>query len=128
MPELPPHPELLHAILRRLDEQVVENETVGIHLQLQLDAVREARMPQPRRSDGNRARPNTKHAASPDDGFHAVRHTFASVQLGARESVVAVSKWLGHSDPSITDHAQDLCAHDAGVGRRWMPGSRALRQ
>ncbi|MEU1595845.1 hypothetical protein ABZ468_24030 [Streptomyces sp. NPDC005708] len=99
MPELPPDPERLHAILRRLDEQVVENETVGIYLQLQ-----------------------------PDDGFHAVRHTFASVQLGARESVVAVPKWLGHSDPSIMDHAQDLCAHDAGVGRRWMPGSRALRQ
>jgi integrase len=47
-------------------------------------------------------RPNTKHAAARDDGFHALRHTFASVQLDARESVVAVSKWLGHSDPSIT--------------------------
>jgi integrase len=35
-------------------------------------------------------------------GFHALRHTYASVQLDARESVVAVSKWLGHKDPSIT--------------------------
>lgn len=63
--------------------------------------------PQPRRPlqprpDGTRRRPNTKHAAAPDDGFHALRHTFASVQLDARESVVSVSKWLGHSDPSIT--------------------------
>lgn len=62
----------------------------------------EPRVPQPRRADGSRVRPNTKHAAAPDDGFHALRHTFASVQLDARESVVSVSKWLGHSDPSIT--------------------------
>ena len=60
------------------------------------------RVPLPRRADGSRPRPNTKHAAAPDDGFHALRHTFASVQLDARESVVSVSKWLGHSDPSIT--------------------------
>lgn len=37
-----------------------------------------------------------------EDGFHALRHTFASVQLDAREPIVAVSKWLGHADPSIT--------------------------
>lgn len=47
-------------------------------------------------------RPNTKHAAAPEDGFHALRHTFASVLLHERESIVAVSKWLGHADPSIT--------------------------
>lgn len=62
----------------------------------------EPRKPTPARPDGSRPRPNTKHAAAPDDGFHALRHTFASVQLDARESVVAVSKWLGHADPSIT--------------------------
>lgn len=39
---------------------------------------------------------------SREDGFHGLRHTFASVQLDARESVVSVSKWLGHKDPSIT--------------------------
>lgn len=60
------------------------------------------RKPLSRRPDGSRPRPNTKHAAAPDDGFHALRHTFASVQLHARESVVAVSKWMGHADPSIT--------------------------
>jgi integrase len=61
--------------------------------------------PKPERTDedrARRARGNTKYAAARDDGFHALRHTFASVQLDARESVVAVSKWLGHSDPSIT--------------------------
>ncbi|NUP35944.1 MAG: site-specific integrase [Streptomyces sp.] len=39
---------------------------------------------------------------SREDGFHALRHTFASVHLDARENVVAVSHWLGHADPSIT--------------------------
>ncbi|MGA5206105.1 tyrosine-type recombinase/integrase [Streptomyces variegatus] len=59
--------------------------------------------PQRKTEEGaRRARPNTKHAAAPEDGFHALRHTFASVQLDAREPVVLVSKWLGHSDPSIT--------------------------
>ncbi|MBL3804216.1 tyrosine-type recombinase/integrase [Streptomyces sp. BRB081] len=35
-------------------------------------------------------------------GFHALRHTFASAQLDAGESVVSVSKWMGHSSPEIT--------------------------
>ncbi|WP_309484613.1 site-specific integrase [Streptomyces himalayensis] len=43
-----------------------------------------------------------RYAEDREQGFHSLRHTFASVQLDARESVVSVSKWLGHSDPSIT--------------------------
>ncbi|MEV0779249.1 tyrosine-type recombinase/integrase [Streptomyces sp. NPDC050428] len=43
-----------------------------------------------------------KYEESREYGFHALRHTFASVQLDAREPIVAVSKWLGHKDPSIT--------------------------
>jgi integrase len=35
-------------------------------------------------------------------GFHTTRHTFASVQLEAGESIVTLSQWLGHADPSIT--------------------------
>lgn len=42
------------------------------------------------------------HVESRENGFHALRHTFASVQLDARETIVAVSRWLGHKDPSIT--------------------------
>jgi integrase len=42
------------------------------------------------------------YAESREDGFHVLRHTFASVQLHARETIVAVSKWLGHRDPAIT--------------------------
>jgi integrase len=43
-----------------------------------------------------------RYAENREMGFHSLRHTFASVQLDARESVVSVSKWLGHADPSIT--------------------------
>jgi len=43
-----------------------------------------------------------KYAESREHGYHALRHTFASVLLDAREPIVAVSRWLGHADPSIT--------------------------
>lgn len=42
------------------------------------------------------------YAESREHGFHVTRHSFASVMLDAREPIVAVSKWLGHADPSIT--------------------------
>jgi hypothetical protein len=45
------------------------------------------------------------HAAPREDMFHVLRHTYASVQLEAGESVVSLSTWLGHSSPKITlDH------------------------
>ncbi|MBL3808545.1 MULTISPECIES: tyrosine-type recombinase/integrase [Streptomyces] len=43
-----------------------------------------------------------KYGESRELGFHALRHTFASAQLDAGESVVSVSKWMGHSSPEIT--------------------------
>ncbi len=36
------------------------------------------------------------------DGFHVLRHTYASIVLGAGESVVTLARWLGHSSPTIT--------------------------
>ncbi|SFE34250.1 hypothetical protein SAMN02787118_101388 [Streptomyces mirabilis] len=33
-----------------------------------------------------------------EQGFHCLRHTFAGMRLDVRESVVSVSKWLGHAD------------------------------
>ncbi|MEU6960320.1 tyrosine-type recombinase/integrase [Streptomyces chrestomyceticus] len=60
-------------------------------------------IPAPERvRQGARGRAVLKYEAAPADGFHVLRHTFASVQLHARETIVAVSKWLGHADPSIT--------------------------
>lgn len=34
--------------------------------------------------------------------FHRCRHTYASVQLSAREDVVSLSHWMGHASPDIT--------------------------
>lgn len=48
------------------------------------------------------ARTIVKYEESREHGFHTLRHTFTSVQLDAREPIVAVSKWLGHKDASIT--------------------------
>lgn len=35
-------------------------------------------------------------------GFHALRHTFASVVLAEGENVTQLAAWLGHSDPAFT--------------------------
>lgn len=43
-----------------------------------------------------------KYAESREDGFHVLRHAFAGVQLHARENIVAVPKWTGHADATIT--------------------------
>ncbi len=40
--------------------------------------------------------------AAPKDGFHVLRHTYASVMLEAGESVVTLARWLGHSSPTVT--------------------------
>ncbi|MGW7574478.1 tyrosine-type recombinase/integrase [Streptomyces sp. NPDC054765] len=40
--------------------------------------------------------------AVPKDGFHVLRHTYASMMLEAGESVVTVARWLGHSSPTVT--------------------------
>jgi integrase len=37
-----------------------------------------------------------------EDGFHVLRHTFASVVLHAGETIAKVAEWLGHSDPAFT--------------------------
>lgn len=61
------------------------------------------------------------YAASNEHGFHCLRHTFASVQLDSRENPVAVSKWLGHADATITLRVYGHFLPDAdGRGRRAM--------
>ncbi len=61
--------------------------------------------------------------AAPRDGFHVLRHTYASVMLEAGESVVTVARWLGHSSPAVT---LGYCAHvmpEAGTkGRAVLDG------
>ncbi|MFF2216453.1 tyrosine-type recombinase/integrase [Streptomyces antibioticus] len=57
------------------------------------------------RHDGGRIRRVPVYAAPREDMFHVLRHTYASVQLEAGESIVSLSKWLGHSTPKVTlDH------------------------
>ncbi|OKH91720.1 integrase [Streptomyces uncialis] len=51
---------------------------------------------------GGRQRTNPVFELSRTDMFHVGRHTFASVQLQAGESLVTLSQWLGHASPNIT--------------------------
>ncbi|WKX70068.1 site-specific integrase [Streptomyces sp. XD-27] len=37
-----------------------------------------------------------------EDGFHVLRHTFASIVLAAGETIQQLADWLGHSDPAFT--------------------------
>lgn len=53
----------------------------------------------PPRAEGAKA---WQWAAAPKDGFHMLRHTYASIMLEAGEPVVTLARWLGHSLPSIT--------------------------
>ncbi|MEV7540988.1 site-specific integrase [Streptomyces sp. NPDC089915] len=56
--------------------------------------------------------------ASRKDGFHVLRHTYASVILEAGESVVTLARWLGHSSPTITlDHYAHFMPEAGGKGR-----------
>ncbi|MFE3071562.1 tyrosine-type recombinase/integrase [Streptomyces sp. NPDC059247] len=41
-------------------------------------------------------------AAAPKDGFHELRHTYASIMPEAGESVVTLARRLGHSASTIT--------------------------
>ncbi|WP_165956207.1 tyrosine-type recombinase/integrase [Streptomyces hainanensis] len=50
------------------------------------------------------------------DMFHVLRHTYASVQLEAGESVVSLSQWLGHASPAIT--LEHYAHFMPGAGRR----------
>lgn len=51
-------------------------------------------------------------------GFHVLRHTYASVQLHAGESVVVLADWMGHSSPAITWKTYAHFVPDAGVRGR----------
>ncbi|MEY2226515.1 tyrosine-type recombinase/integrase [Streptomyces sp. BF23-19] len=56
--------------------------------------------------------------ASRADGFHVLRHTYASVLLEAGESIVTLARWLGHSSPTITlDHYAHFMPEAGGKGR-----------
>ncbi|MFI6764209.1 tyrosine-type recombinase/integrase [Streptomyces sp. NPDC050355] len=51
---------------------------------------------------GGRTRRHPVYELSRADMFHVLRHTYASTQLEAGESIVSLSEWLGHASPQTT--------------------------
>ncbi|MEV8047227.1 site-specific integrase [Streptomyces griseoluteus] len=51
---------------------------------------------------GGRSRRYRVYELSREDMFHVLRHTYASTQLEAGESIMSVSAWLGHASPQTT--------------------------
>ncbi|MCG6499416.1 site-specific integrase [Kitasatospora sp. A2-31] len=47
-------------------------------------------------------RPAKTYGDTREHGFHCLRHTYASVNLGAGENPVTVSTWMGHATVKIT--------------------------
>jgi len=43
-----------------------------------------------------------KYKMPREDGFHVLRHTFASVVLAEGETIGQLAAWLGHADPAFT--------------------------
>ena len=75
MSDLPPDPERLQAILRWLEQQITDNDTVGIYLRVQRDAVRQAlgevedaapRLPEVGSGSGAGRKPAAIPPAAPD--------------------------------------------------------------
>ncbi|MDV5142861.1 hypothetical protein R1T08_00585 [Streptomyces sp. SBC-4] len=75
----------------------------------------------PMRAKGERWKPSRK------DGFHVLRHTYASTILEARESVVTLARWLGHSSRTINlDHCAHLMLEAGDKGRAAVDERRTI--
>ncbi|WP_433855510.1 tyrosine-type recombinase/integrase [Streptomyces kronopolitis] len=65
---------------------------------------------------GGRTKREAVYELSRKDMFHVLRHTYASTQLEAGESLISLSEWLGHASPQTT--LEHYAHFMPGAGRR----------
>ncbi|MCZ1013321.1 tyrosine-type recombinase/integrase [Streptomyces noursei] len=75
------------------------------------------------RTCGGRTRRYPIYELSRADMFHVLRHTYASTQLEAGESLMSVSEWLGHASPQTT--LKHYAHFMPGAGKRGLPAMDA---
>ncbi|WP_190197159.1 DUF6233 domain-containing protein [Streptomyces djakartensis] len=133
MPQLPPDPVRLRAILAHLDRQIADNETIAIYLRLQRDAAlkaladaeRQPERPQ-RQSKGSRPLPTFTPASAkvgyvvqqkrtPTGPEPALIHIAdCSMIEGTPQSIRADEARVALTDPNIT--ACEFCRPDTELG------------
>lgn len=107
---------LSDALGRRLSQQIEAIPPVEVTLPCEatdnrktvtaeLLFVRKSGLPYHRQGFGyiwNEARAAAGAEATPENGMHILRHTYASVQLAALVDVLKLALWLGHEDAGFT--------------------------
>ncbi|MEU6319775.1 DUF6233 domain-containing protein [Streptomyces sp. NPDC047009] len=117
MSELPPDPARLRVILAWLEEQVTDNETVGIFLRLQRDTVAQAleqaegeQQPTERPAPPPPARPPRPTSLPTSTGDH--RPAFKVVERGGENEPARLTLHIGACDVDAGP-AHQVDAHDA---------------
>ncbi|WP_433225407.1 tyrosine-type recombinase/integrase [Actinomadura formosensis] len=107
---------LSDSLSQRLSQQIEASPPVKVTLPweatdnrrtltVELLFVRRSGLPYHRQGFGyiwHEARDAAGAEATPENGMHVLRHTYASVQLAALVDVLKLALWLGHEDPGFT--------------------------
>lgn len=117
MSDLPPDPARLRAILAHLEQQLAQNETVGIYLRLQADAVRQALTAAERQAPASRTLPRHQRPAleaptQPATGYKLEKKLAEGHPLGATIHLADCTMLQRDTRPISADDARTALGKD----------------